>query len=210
MLQCSGCNIDYPSEEMEQIESGEYLCSHCLSELRGYIDKEPMKETKSKEPLSQNNKGELSYTKILVIIGSCFLLIGIFLPCVSIPIMGSKNYLQLGTTSSIFLFAMIGLSIVLLLFQVRTDLYFFIGGLNLGSILLKLFTIISNISDMKESTARGAEAEGWESLGATIASSMISNVSFGGGWAILIIGAVIITLSPLLGDRIIVLKVKPK
>ena len=37
MVQCDGCKIDRPAQQIQVIDSGERMCAACISELRGEV-----------------------------------------------------------------------------------------------------------------------------------------------------------------------------
>ena len=82
MVQCDGCKIDRPAQQIQVIDSGERLCAACMSELRGGVPPAPatqpapqvvVKEVVTTQRTSKPLKAQILIASLIVIIGSLLL-----------------------------------------------------------------------------------------------------------------------------------------
>jgi hypothetical protein len=133
---------------------------------------------------------------LLGLIGSIALCIGVFAPLVSMPIVGAQNYFANGQGDGTMV---LGLAIISLLL-VFTKRYRGLWLTGLGSLAMILFTFISFqnvVSDMKSEMR--ADLEGNPFAG--MAEAMIGTVQIQWGWAVLIVGAVLLIASAALVEE---------
>ena len=77
--------------------------------------------------------------QLLGLVGSIVLFIGVFMPAVSVPIMGNMNYLQNGEVDGTIVLLLAVVSLVLVLAKRYKGLWF----TGLGSLGVLLFTFIN-------------------------------------------------------------------
>lgn len=132
----------------------------------------------------------------LGLIGSLILFVGVFTPIVSIPIVGSMNYFQNGKGDGTIVLGFAVVSVVLVFAKLFKGLW--ITGL--GTIAILAFTFINfqmKIADMKsemESKLAGNPFRG-------LADLAIQSVQLQWGWAVLIVGAVLLIASAAAKDE---------
>lgn len=133
--------------------------------------------------------------QLLGIFGSIALFIGVFMPIVSIPIMGSMNYFQNGRGDGTIVLIFGAISLILALAKQFRGLWL----TGLGSLGIMLFTFInfqSKISQAKtemESQLAGNPFRG-------LAEIAMQSVQLQWGWAVLIVGAVLIIVAAAIKD----------
>ncbi len=124
------------------------------------------------------------------LIGSIVLFVGVFAPVVSVPIVGNMNYFQNGKGDGTIILIFAAISFVLALIKKYKGLRF----TGLGSIGIMLFTFInfhyrmSQVKAQMEAELRGNPFRG-------LADMTLQSVQLQWGWALLIVGAVLIIAS---------------
>jgi len=132
----------------------------------------------------------MSTKKLLGVIGSIVLFIGVFMPIVSVPIMGNMNYFQNGEGDGTIVLALAGISLVLVLAEKFKGLWF----TGLGSLGIMLFTFINFQSKMSQAKAdMESELAGNPFRG--LADVVMQSVQLQWGWAVLIVGAALVIAS---------------
>lgn len=134
--------------------------------------------------------------QILGLAGSVILFIGVFTPIISLPIVGSMNYFQNGRGDGVILLLVAILSAFLTLAK-RYRFLLFTGGGSLAILALTFITFQVRMSQM--------QSEMKKSLGdnpfAGLAGTMMNSVQISWGWAILIIGAVLLIAAAIIDRR---------
>jgi len=132
----------------------------------------------------------MSTKKLLGVIGSIVLFIGVFMPIVSVPIMGNMNYFQNGEGDGTIVLALAVISLVLVLAEKFKGLWF----TGLGSLGIMLFTFINFQSKMSQAKAdMESELAGNPFRG--LADVVMQSVQLQWGWAVLIVGAALVIAS---------------
>jgi len=133
---------------------------------------------------------KMSTKKLLGVIGSIVLFIGVFMPIVSVPIMGNMNYFQNGEGDGTIVLALAVISLVLVLAEKFKGLWF----TGLGSLGIMLFTFINFQSKMSQAKAdMESELAGNPFRG--LADVVMQSVQLQWGWAVLIVGAALVIAS---------------
>jgi len=128
--------------------------------------------------------------KLLGIIGSIVLFIGVFMPIVSVPIVGNMNYFQNGKGDGTFVLILAWISFVLVLAEKFKGLWF----TGLGSLGIMLFTFINFQAKMSQAKAdMEAELAGNPFRG--LADIAMQSVQLQWGWPVLIVGAALVITS---------------
>jgi membrane protease YdiL (CAAX protease family) len=128
--------------------------------------------------------------KLLGIVGSIVLFMGVFMPIVSVPIVGSMNYFQNGKGDGTIVLILAGISLILVLSGKFKGLWL----TGIGSLGVTLFTFIlfqskmSQIKDHMESELAGNPFRG-------LADMAMQSVQLQVGWAFLIVGAGLVIAS---------------
>lgn len=125
--------------------------------------------------------------QMLGLIGSILLVIGVFSPIVSAPIMGNMNYIQNGRGEGIIVLVLAATSFVLTL----TNHYKGLWLTGVGSLGVMLFTFINFQSKMSQINAEmGGQLAGNPFRG--LADVVVQSVQLQWGWAFLIVGAALL------------------
>jgi hypothetical protein len=128
--------------------------------------------------------------QIYGLIGSLILFIGVFCPVVSIPFAGSMNYFQNGKGDGSFILAFALISIFLVLAEKYDGLWL----TSIGSMAVMLFTFVNFQSKMSQVKAdMDLELSGNPFRG--IADATMQSVQLEWGWAVLVIGAILLLVS---------------
>ena len=135
----------------------------------------------------------MALRQILGLVGSLILFIGVFTPIISLPIVGGMNYFQNGKGDGVLILALAVFSVFLTLTK-RYRFLLFTGG---GSLAILAFTFISfqyRMSQIQSQMKEGLANNPFAGLGET----MLNSVQIQWGWAILIVGAVLLIAAGLL------------
>lgn len=135
--------------------------------------------------LSSKNKKEpkMETHKMLGIIGSIVLFVGVFAPIVSAPIMGDMNYFHNGRGDGVIILVLAGASFCLVLAEKYKGLWL----TSIGSIVTMAITFVmfqKRLSDLR--TKMDAELSGNAFKG--FADMAVNSVQLQWGWAVLIVG----------------------
>ena len=155
------------------------------------IDDAATKFHESREYSEPYEKGNKKGTKqLLGLIGSAVLFVGVFAPIVSIPIMGNMNYFQNGKGDGAIILVLAVISLILVLLKKFKGLWF----TGLGSMGIMAFTFINfQINLANARTQMETELVGNPFRG--IADMAMQSVQIQWGWALLIVGAVLVIVS---------------
>lgn len=132
----------------------------------------------------------------LGIIGSIILFIGVFTPIMSIPIMGNINYFRNGQGDGTIILALAVISLILALKNKYKGLW--VTGV--GSLGVMLFTFINFQTKMSQAKAN-MKLELAGNPFRHLADAAMQSVQLQWGWALLIIGAVLIIASAAMKDK---------
>jgi hypothetical protein len=119
--------------------------------------------------------------------GAALLFVGVFLPIVRLPFVGSQNYFQNGKGDGVFL-VILALFSALLALSVWRRWLIATGGLSLAYLLFSLYRFSNLMSEMKASM----ETELKDNPFAGLATAMVGAVELQWGWAVLIVASVMI------------------
>lgn len=134
--------------------------------------------------------------QILGLVGSVILFLGVFAPIVSAPIVGNINYFQNGKGDGVIILVLAVISVFLTL----TKRYRFLLITGVGSLTVLAFTFINfqgRMSSARSELREGMANNPFRGLG----DAMLSTVQIQWGWAVLIIGAVLLLASALLKEE---------
>ena len=115
--------------------------------------------------------------------GTLLLFIGVFMPIVSVPVMGNVNYFRNGEGDGVFVLILAGISAFLLLKEKYRGLYV-TGGLSLLVMLFSFFHFQSVMSDAKAEMERDLAGNPFRGL----ADMAMESVQQQWGWAVLLVG----------------------
>lgn len=128
---------------------------------------------------------------ILGMSGSALLFIGVFLPILSAPIVGSANYFQNEKGYGAIIIALSAVSAIAVGFKVYKVLYL-TGFASLGLILYSFMEAVNGIHNMKAQAQASLKNNLFKGLG----DAMLQSIHFEYGWAILFIGALLVVFAP--------------
>ena len=134
--------------------------------------------------------------QMLGLIGSVVLFIGVFAPIVSVPIMGNINYFQNGQGDGMIILVLAAISLILVLMEKYKALWF-TGS---ASLAVMLFTLVNFQTKMSQFKA-DMELELADNPFRGLADMAISSVQLQWGWALLVVGAVLVIISAALKNK---------
>ncbi len=126
----------------------------------------------------------------LGLVGAAVLFVGVFTPIVSLPIVGSMNYFQNGHGDGVLILAF---ALLALLFVVRRAFRLLcIPGFGSLAVLAITFINLQNkLAEAKGSMARDLADNPFRGL----AEAMVGTVQLQWGWAVLVVGAVVLLIA---------------
>jgi len=155
------------------------------------IDDAATKFHESRESSEPYERGNKKGTKqLLGIIGSAVLFVGVFTPIVSMPIMGNINYFQNGKGDGVIVLVLAVISLILILLKKFKGLWF----TGLGSMGVMIFTFINFQINLANARTQ-METELVDNPFRGIADMAMQSVQIQWGWALLIVGAVLVIAS---------------
>ena len=129
-------------------------------------------------------------------LGSILLIVGVFTPILSAPILGNMNYFQNGEGDGTIVLILAVISLILVFGKKYKGLWF----TGLGSIGVLLFTFINFQSRMSQIIAY-MELELADNPLRSLADIAIQSVQLQWGWALLIVGSALIIASAAMKDE---------
>ena len=135
--------------------------------------------------------------RISVLIGSAFITLGIFMPFLGVRYFKDQSYWQLSKTGAIVLLALALLSVIIAAFRKFNWLY--LTGISAVGLLFYSINEVNNrkagmLTDMTQSL-EGSPLKG-------IGVGFVKSVDYRYGWAVMLSGAVLLILVPLVGSRL--------
>jgi hypothetical protein len=200
---CSNCNIPLKKPDAFDIKENPHIKikkekqETKLDYVINKIDDAAIKfheSRKSSEPVERGNKKGTK--QLLGLIGSAVLFVGVFTPIVSIPLMGNMNYFQNGKGDGVIVLVLSVISLIFILLKKFKGLWF----TGLGSMAIMTFTFINfqmslyNTKNQMETELTGNPFRG-------IADMAMQSVQIQWGWALLIIGAVLVIASAAIKEK---------
>jgi hypothetical protein len=125
--------------------------------------------------------------KILGLIGAILLFLGVFMPIVSIPIMGNMNYFQNGKGDGVVIIILAIASVFWILLE-RYNALWFTGFASLGVLAFTFVTFQSRMSQVRSQIQKELADNPFRSL----AEMATQSIQLQWGWALLVVGAVLI------------------
>ena len=161
------------------------------------IDDAATRFHESRESSEPYEKGNKKGTKqLLGLIGSAVLFVGVFAPIVSVPIMGNINYFNNGKGDGVIVLVLAAISLILVLLKKFKGLWF----TGLGSMGIMVFTFV-NFQISLANTMTQMETELVGNPFREIADVLMQSVQIQWGWALLIIGAVLLIASAAIKEK---------
>ena len=194
---CSNCNTPLVKPKTPNATKNPYIKiknenkETKLDYIINKIDDASTKFHESRESIKPYERGNKKGTKqLLGLIGSAVLFVGVFAPIVSVPIMGNINYFNNGKGDGVIVLVLAVISLIFVLLKKFKGLWF----TGLGSIGIMVFTFVNfQISLANTRTQMETELVGNPFRG--IADIAMQSVQIQWGWALLIIGAVLVIAS---------------
>lgn len=128
--------------------------------------------------------------QLIGLMGSIVLFIGVFAPIVSIPIMGNLNYFQNGKGYGTIILVLAAISLVLVLAKKYKGLWF----TGIGSLGVMIYTLVNFYLEMSQLKAY-TESELADNPFSGLADMAIGSIQLQWGWALLVVGAVLVIIS---------------
>ncbi len=138
----------------------------------------------------------MNKNQLLGLLGSIFLIIGVFAPIVGVPIMGNMNYFQIGEIDAAIVLVLAVISVGLVLAKKYKGLWF----TGTGSLGVMIFTFINLKSKISEANA-DIDSELADNLFSGLGEMALESVQLQWGLALLIVGAALIIASAAMKDE---------
>lgn len=132
----------------------------------------------------------------VAILGALVSIIGAFCPVFSVPIMGTVNYFNNGRGDGIFILILSAMTIIFVLMK-KYDVVKFTGPAMFAVLGYTYFTFKNIISDVMEQT--NTELAGNPLRG--IVDIAIQSVQIQWGFAVLLVGAILVTISIFVSEK---------
>ena len=194
---CSNCNEPLVKPKVSNAIENPYIKikkekpETKLDYIVNKLDNAATKYFESRESSEPCERGNKKGTKqLLGLIGSAVLFVGVFAPIVSIPIMGNMNYFQNGKGDGTIVLVLAVVSLILVLLKKFKGLWF----TGLGSMAIMVFTFI-NLQMTLANTKTQMETELAGNPFRGLVDMAMQSVQIQWGWALLIVGAVLVIAS---------------
>lgn len=138
---------------------------------------------------------EITKQQLIGLLGALILLIGVFLPVLSVPILGSISLLNNGKSDGIII---LGLAIAsaVLIFMDKIKLLWATGGISAALLIYDFYIVSSKISQTKAELREKLQGNPFGGF----ADAMMSSVQLQFGWAVLFLGCIILLATPILAN----------
>ncbi|MCH7294084.1 hypothetical protein [Acinetobacter higginsii] len=136
---------------------------------------------------------EFTKQQLIGFFGAFLLLIGVFLPVISAPLIGTVSLINNGKGDGMIICGLAILSFVIIALK-RIKLLWLSGGISFLLLSYDLYTIASTISKTKADVSANLKGNPFGGL----AEAMMNSIQLQYGWVILFIGAIILLITPLL------------
>ena len=127
--------------------------------------------------------------QILAIVGALLLFVGVFLPIVSMPIVGSLNYFHNGQGDGTIILVLAVISVVLAITR-RLRALWITGLSSVGMLLFALVNFLIRMAQMRQQM----QAELADNPFKGLADVAMNSVQLQWGWAVLMLGGVLIAV----------------
>jgi len=138
----------------------------------------------------------MSSRQLIALLGSIVLFVGVFMPIVSVPIMGNLNYFQNGKGDGVIVLALATVSAIAAARQ-RYQVLWLTGG---GCLAVLGFTFVN-----LQSSLAAAKGEMEQQLAGNpfrgLADAALGSIQLQWGWALLIVGAVLLVVAAAMKGR---------
>jgi len=183
MGMCNACGEVYGALDMQ----GQY-CTKCYEKNKETILEELKKEEQAKVKMQEPTDNTVPM--IFGLMGAFIMIVGIFAPIVSVPIVGEINYFNHGKGDGMIV-ALIGvISIVLVL--TKQYVWLALSGLSSLAVLgYTAMTIQNHLGSLRIEITTSSTNEAFQGL----ANSLIAQVTFEWGFALLIVASIMVLIS---------------
>ena len=177
---CEVCNKD--------ISEKDKFCPNCASDQRPFSERS-----------TQQTAGGQSITidkRVVGLAGCVILALGVFVPIIKLPIVGSMNYFNNGSGDGVFILGGAVVSLVLILAN-KYKALFVTSLASLGLLAYALFNFINQMAEIKTQMAESLAGNPFAGLG----DLAMQSVQLEWGWIVLIVGAVLLMASAVLDSK---------
>lgn len=133
--------------------------------------------------------------QVIGLLGSILLILGAFSPIVKIPFVGQLNYINNGHGDGVIVLVLGIISILLVLFKKYNPLAL-TGIVSFGMISFTYFNIQNLLKESKSHLMRDLSGNPFKGL----AEGLMNSVQIEWGFAIVIIGAILVLITPMIKD----------
>lgn len=138
----------------------------------------------------------MSKKQMLGLIGSIVLIIGVFTPIVSLPIVGSMNYFNNGQGDGTIVLGLAIVSLIVVLFKKYKALWL-TGFASLGMLLYTFMNFQGRMAEARSEMQAQLEGNPFAGIG----EMALQSVQIQWGWVVLVIGAVLLLVAAGLREK---------
>lgn len=131
-----------------------------------------------------------SKQQIIGIIGALLLIIGVFLPVISVPMLGQLSLFNNGRSDGAIILALSILCFIIIFFQ-QFRAILIISFVILSILGYDLYQFKSTLNKVRQETSAALDGNPFQGLG----NAMIDSIQLQYGWAVLFIGCIILIIS---------------
>lgn len=148
---------------------------------------------------------EFTKQQLIGFFGVLLLFIGVFLPILSVPIMGEISLFNNGKSDGMII---LGLSVVstALIFMDKIKLLWVTSGISTALLTYDFYMLSSKISQTKAELSEKMQGNPFGGF----ADAMMSSVQLQFGWAVLFLGCIILLATPILANGVFNFKISIK
>lgn len=190
VLTCPSCG--HESELPKHLTSRRLSCPHCGADLVVNKETEPIQVELRR---AKRERRSLSTAQILALAGCAVLIVGVFVPLLSLPIIGSITYVSNGRGDGIIVLVLVAISGILAMARKYQGLWF----TGLASLALMGFTFTNLQTRLGQARAEmHKELQGNPFAG--LGEAALAGVQLQWGWAILLIGASLVVSAAIVAE----------
>ncbi len=135
--------------------------------------------------------------RIATVVGGLLMVVGVFMPMLSIPVLRDDSYFQLSPGGAIILLVLGGLSVLIAVWG-RFKLLYVTGLVALGLLVYTYFQV-----DRRKSSAQSDVREHVINTPLKgLSQKLVSSVGLRYGWPVMMLGAAMTVAVPLVGSRL--------
>jgi len=135
----------------------------------------------------ENTRPDIKTNQVLGLIGSVALILGVFMPIIRVPILGTINYFRNGKGDGTFVL-LLALVSVLLVIRNKCQWLFLTGFGALGVMAFTFVNFYNRLAEAKASASRDLAGNPFKGL----TDAVMESIQLDWGWGVLLLGAILL------------------